>query len=199
MARTIKSASLPARKSSVGQSNFDKSADLKSQSCVRKPANKIRKPRKLYSWSETAMENAVAEYKLSKETGGSTVGLQQLARAYGVPKSTFERHVNGKVVGSKHASGRRTAFTTEEEDELSELLVSLARRGFPLRERDVRSVATDYATKNGLTVFSKATSGHAGYFWLRGFLKSPRYFQFTVFNGFLEWILRPYSHLKFAL
>jgi len=71
---------------------------------------------------------------------------------------------------SKHAPGRRTAFTEQEESELYELLTAMARRGFPLREREVRTLATDYAQKNGLTIFSQTKLQHAGYFWLQGFL-----------------------------
>ena len=126
--------------------------------------------RTLNAWSEESMANAIAEYTAAKQEG-KECGLRRIARAYGIPRSTLERRVNGKVAGNKHASGRHTAFTQEEESELCDLLTSMARRGFPLREREVRTLATDYATKNELPIFSKSKSQHAGYFWLQGFLK----------------------------
>ena len=119
--------------------------------------------RKLNTWSEESMANAIAEYTAAKQEGREC-GLRCTARAYGVPRSTLERRVNGKVTGNKHASGRRTAFTEQEESELFDLLTTMARRGFPLREKEVRTLATDYATKNGLSVFSHSKSQHAGYF-----------------------------------
>lgn len=115
------------------------------------------------------MANAVAECIAAKEQGRE-YGIRRAARAYGVPRSTLERRVNGKVAGSRHSSGRRTVFSEQEESELVDLLTTMARRGFPLREREVRSLATDYATKNKLPVFAQNKSQHAGYFWLRGFL-----------------------------
>jgi len=45
--------------------------------------------------------------------------------------------------------------------------------GTPLRERERRvlwRLIRPYANKNGLPIFSKSKSQHAGYFWLRGFL-----------------------------
>ena len=101
------------------------------------------------------MSNAIAEYTTAKQEGREC-GLRRIARAYGIPQRPLERRVNGKVAENKHASGHRTAFTQGEECELRDLLTSVARRGFPLREREVRTVATDYANKNGLPIFSKS-------------------------------------------
>jgi len=116
------------------------------------------------------MANAIAECIAAKEQGRE-YGIRRAARAYGVPRSTLERRVNGKVAGSKHSSGRPTAFSEQEESELVDLLTTMARRGFPLREREVRSLATDYATKNGLLVFAQNKTQNAGYFWMQGFLR----------------------------
>jgi len=73
-------------------------------------------------------------------------------------------------VSPKHASGRKPYFSTEEESELSQMLLTMARRGFPLRENEVRNLATEYAVKNGMTSFCSNKSQQAGYFWFRGFL-----------------------------
>ena len=132
-----------------------------------------KKERKLNSWSEAAMAAAVNEYvKRKHEVGNkSSVGLRQIARMYSVPSSTFERRVNGKVLGTGHACGRPTALNCQEEKELTEHIQSLARRGFPLSEKQVRQLATEYADRNGLAVFAKSKSNQAGYYWLQGFLK----------------------------
>ena len=138
----------------------------------RQKARKKGRNRKLNSWSEQDMASAIDEYmKRKREVGNSSVGLRQIARMYGVPKSTFERRVNGKVPGSRHACGRPTALSCKEEDELTEHIRSLARRGFPLSEKQVRELATEYANRNGLTIFAKSKNNQAGYYWLQGFLK----------------------------
>jgi len=55
------------------------------------------------------MANAIAEYTTAKQES-KECGIRCTAIAYGVPRSTLERRVNGKVTGNKHASGRRTAY-----------------------------------------------------------------------------------------
>jgi len=74
------------------------------------------------------MANAIAEYTAAKQEGREC-GLRRIARAYGIPQSTWERRVNGKVTGNKHASGRHTAFTQEEESELWD--ISIQSSGHP--------------------------------------------------------------------
>jgi len=47
----------------------------------------------------------------------------------------------------------------------------MSQRGFPLTERQVRDLATDYAIKNGISAFQQSKGKCAGYYWLRGFLQ----------------------------
>ena len=91
-----------------------------------------------------------------------------------MPKSTLERRVKGKVVGHKHMLGKKTAFTENEEAELEEFLLDMARRGFPLTESDIRDLSFQYAKKNGMNVFPDGKQ-RAGYYWMKGFLsRYPR-------------------------
>jgi len=129
-----------------------------------------KRPRKLNMWSEDSMASAVAAVMEQRQTGGN-VSLRHIASEYGIPSSTLERRVNGKVLGNSHASGRPPVFSTSDEVELCELLKNMARRGFPLSEQQVRDLATDYAVKNKLPVFDNSKEKQAGYYWLRGFLK----------------------------
>jgi len=64
-----------------------------------------KQPRKLNTWAQESVANATAECLAAKEQG-KECGIRRAARAYGVPQRTLERQVNGKVTGSKHASGR---------------------------------------------------------------------------------------------
>ena len=137
---------------------------------VKKSTKSCKKGRRvgLNKWTEAAMASAIAHY--NEQKAGGMASIRTIAKAYGVPKSTFERRVNGKVAGSKHASGRKPYFSIEEKSELSQMLLTMARRGFPLRENEVRNLATEYAVKNGMTSFCSNKSQQAGYFWFRGFL-----------------------------
>jgi len=62
----------------------------------------VREHRKINSWQEDRMLWAIEEFR----RGG--IGLCVIARAWGVPKSTLERRVKGKVVGHEHLLGKKT-------------------------------------------------------------------------------------------
>lgn len=96
--------------------------------------------------------------------------MHLLSRAWGVPRSTLQRRISGKVTGSEHASGRKPYFPEEAERELAATLKTLAQRGFPFTKRDVQQVAFHFADKNNISGFSK-TAGRAGYYWFQNFLK----------------------------
>jgi len=74
------------------------------------------------------MANAIGACLEQKQTGGH-VSLRHIANEHGIPPSTLERRVNGKVAGSCHASGRRTILSSTKEDELCEVLKMMSRRG----------------------------------------------------------------------
>ena len=50
------------------------------------------------------------------------------------------------------------------------MIVTLAKRGFPLRMNDTQQLAYQFATKKGIRGFSDV-KGKAGYKWFRGFLR----------------------------
>ena len=147
---------------------FSKMARTRQQ---RAKTSTRKKGRALNKWSEASMAAAIKEYVARRAANSANVGLREIARTYNVPTSTLERRVKGKVHGSSHASGRPTVLTVAEEKELTEHIQSLARRGFPLAEKQVRELATEYAERNGLAIFSNSKQKQAGYYWLRGFLK----------------------------
>ena len=159
MARTIKPPGGRSSKHSSVQKERGKFADKKK----KKKGVSRQRCKKLNQWLENRMKLAVEGYK----KGG--IGIRQLAQAWNLPKSTLQRRVAGKVEGFSHASGRKTAFTIEQERELADLLKSMARRGFPLVGAKVKKIAFQYAEKKGITRFSQER-GTAGVYWLNGFL-----------------------------
>ena len=64
------------------------------------------------------MEGAIKEYREAVEAGQNPK-LRFLARAWNMPKSTLERRVNGKISGSKYASGRKPYLSEAAEKELA--------------------------------------------------------------------------------
>ena len=131
------------------------------------------------------MARAVAACLEQKRSGGSDT-LRHVAKECGIPPSTLERRVNGKVAGTSHTSGRPTALSSSEEDELCHLLKLMSQRGFPLSERQVRDLATDYAIKNGISAFQQSKGKCAGYCWLCGFLQRHPELKVKKTGGFVS-------------
>jgi len=120
--------------------------------------NKNRKGRTLNQWDPARLQSAVNEFACGK------LSLRQLSRAWNIPKSTLQRRIAGKVTQPGHASGRPTALTPNVEHDLAEYLRNLSQRGFPLRALDVRTIAYEFASKNGISGIGSETTGIAGRF-----------------------------------
>lgn len=173
MARTMKQLqasckqyrSAGKRNSKKVKSRFKQRRTTLTNSCKKSS----RKGSKLNKWNETNMQKAIAEYR-QKEIEG-TACLREISRAWRVPKSTLARRLKKPDLGHEYASGRPTVFSKESEDELADLILDLARRGFPLSEAQVRELATQFANANNLQVFSQQKNNQAGYYWFKGFLR----------------------------
>ncbi|XP_039670604.1 uncharacterized protein LOC120567701 [Perca fluviatilis] len=74
------------------------------------------------------MKGALDEYREGVKKG-ITVSVHFLSRAWGVPRSTLQRRISGKVTGSEHVSGRKPYLPEEAERELAATLKTLAQRG----------------------------------------------------------------------
>jgi len=114
------------------------------------------------------MESAIAEFRASAATGTSNKNLRTIARAWGIPKSTLQRRVSGKISGHAHESGKKPLMSVEAENELADTIRMLASRGFPLGALEVRRLAAQYSAANKLNCFKKDI---AGYYWFRGFME----------------------------
>jgi len=78
------------------------------------------------------------------------LSLRKRSNARGIPKSTLQRRVTGKVTHCKHASdGRVPAQPNEVENELCNYLKDLSNRGFPQRPTEVRSLVHQFAVEHG--------------------------------------------------
>ena len=127
---------------------------------------KVKTKRHFNEWQTGRMKRAIEEFR----SKGEEANLRQIARAWGVPKSTLQRRLKGKVVGTDHCSGRKPILSQAAEAELADTIKMLAARGFPLGMKEIRQLAFQYSTKIKLNVF-KWKHGEAGYYWFLGFMK----------------------------
>jgi len=151
-ARQTQRSSRPKQVRAVGDSN--------------KVKKNYTKGRKFNKWTEAAMENALKEYHATLDHSPNK--MRRIARVWGIPKSTLQRRLVGKVSGHCHESGRKPVLSTQAEDELSDIIKMLAARGFPLGAVEVRQLAKSYSTTNGLNIFKKNLDG---YYWFQGFMQ----------------------------
>jgi len=151
------------KKQGTRKRNVRKNGSSIPPSIPKKPGK-----RKVNTWREEDMLGAIQELK----TAGR--GLRRIARAWRVPKSTLERRVK-RDLPHKYMLGKKTLFSNEQESQLEELLLDMARRGFPLTEQDVRKLAFQYAKCNRLSCRFSERQQMAGYYWMKGFLsRHPR-------------------------
>lgn len=132
-------------------------------------AKNYRSNRQFNKWSEAAMANALNEFNAAPNA--SVNRMRTIARACGIPKSTLQRRLAGKINGFCHKSGRKPVMSKEAEDELADTIRMLASRGFPLGLAGVRKLARQYSILNNLNLFKKKA---AGYYWFLCFMKRHR-------------------------
>jgi len=119
------------------------------------------------SWSDESMKSAIEAVK------NGTLSRRTAAASFGVPRSTLRRHLDGKMKKEPGSSslGPPPILTTEQEDELVVLILEFERRGFPLTVVDIRQLAREYITVNGIPNNFSPTSKMAGRDWWTGFRK----------------------------
>ena len=95
-----------------------------SRTCPIQPLGSMLRPIKYKAWTEEQMSLAHQAYTTDKHS------VCRIAEEYGIPKSTLQDRVSGKVLpGTK--SGKRRYLSEEEEEEMVGFLVNCARIGFP--------------------------------------------------------------------
>ena len=100
-----------------------------------------------YKQTYTAEQMHLA-YK-AYQKGSSSV--RWIAEEYGIPKSTLQDRVSGKVLpGSK--SGKKRYLDDDEEEELVQFLINCARIGFPRSRSDVIHLVQNVCTQRGIDV-----------------------------------------------
>ena len=90
-----------------------------------------RKNRCFNRWTEEAMQSAIREYHETAESSANR--LRKISRAWGIPKSTLQRRLTGKVAGHAHESGRKPVLSSEAENDLADVIRMLSLSGFPFQ------------------------------------------------------------------
>ncbi|KAJ4435306.1 hypothetical protein ANN_17916 [Periplaneta americana] len=126
-------------------------------------------PKRRKLWKEEDMKAAIISVR------NKVMGLQRASNTFNVPKSTLKDKVNSKeedvdkLVSTK--LGRKPVLPFELEDSLVSYCLEMEKRFYGLSARDVKTMAFQLASLNGLKhPFSKNDEA-AGWKWLHSFLR----------------------------
>jgi len=109
-------------------------------------------------WSEESMTAALDEFKKGKHS------INKIAVLYGVPKSTLHDRISGRVEhGTK--SGPRPYLDAEEERQLANHLVKVAKLGYGKTRKEVKMIAENVAKDKGVLRCTRISDG-----WWKSFL-----------------------------
>ena len=99
------------------------------------------------------------------------LSLRQASAAFGVPKSTLERHKNKKLLSPGCLGRFRPVFDTHFETELADYCKEMQNRLFGLTISDLRKMAYQLAEKNNVEHNFDAERKMAGRDWVFGFFR----------------------------
>ena len=93
-------------------------------------------------WTNRGLADAIAE----RDAAGTP--MRKLSDKYNVPIATLHRYLNyqkeGKTIPEKDVRGRKTVFTAEEERQLTNCIIELARIGFAPSLNEIGDVVRSY-------------------------------------------------------
>lgn len=94
------------------------------------------------------------------------VSIRAASKTFRIDKSKLSRCINNKNVSKR---GRKEALSKEQEKDLTEKVVVMAKWGFALSKEEIKSVVQTYVNENNLTTVFK--NGKPGDDWFRMFCK----------------------------
>ena len=121
------------------------------------------------SWAEDSMRQAIEAVRTRE------MGYQKASAQFAVPKSTLERRVkdiNKRALGTlKILGSKQPVFNNAMETELSNYIQRMEERLFGLTTDDIKGLAFQLASRNGIPNPFNKEDERAGRDWLCGFLK----------------------------
>ena len=121
-----------------------------------------KRPTKRIQWSDEAMVAALGAVK-----GGETI--LRAARTYGVPRSTLQDRVNGRVTHGVRP-GPKPYLAPAEEKELSLFIVDVAKADYGKTRKEIKAIAENVAKEKGIIRSNKVTDG-----WFNRFMdRNPK-------------------------
>ncbi|XP_018318037.1 tigger transposable element-derived protein 6-like [Mycetomoellerius zeteki] len=117
------------------------------------------------NWTEAQLKGAIRSI-----TCGRKLKIRDASRRYGIPESTLRKRM--KLNSLEHVPlGCKPTFTIEEEAQLADHIINLAKLYYGITPLELRRLAYEFAEANKINHFFNTTLKLAGKDWLYLFLK----------------------------
>ncbi|KAJ8933913.1 hypothetical protein NQ314_013714 [Rhamnusium bicolor] len=117
---------------------------------------------KFHQYDEDSLKKAIEAVR----NGGK---LREICRQYGIPKSTVQDRIKGKVSDDCKHMGPDPVLTRENEQKLVTWIENLAACGFPIKKDELLNTVQKIVQKEKLK--TPFTNGRPGGSWFYGFMK----------------------------
>lgn len=131
---------------------------------VTKNKSKAQKTkRKMFTYSQDALTRALIEIQENE------MGIREASRIFGVPKTTLQDRIKGRVPEVPMKTGPPPRLTVTGENEIVQWIINIAKCGFPIRKTDLISTVQKILKDCGKETLFK--DGKPGQKWYLNFLK----------------------------
>lgn len=121
------------------------------------------KTREIHIYPEEALNNAITAIREEH------LGIREASRRYGVPRGTIQDRLHGRVKEGPRKMGPATVLSAEEENEVVQWLVEVAKCGFPQKKNDLLNTVEKIVKEKKIQTPFK--NNRPGQKWYQGFLK----------------------------
>lgn len=119
--------------------------------------------RRIFNCDEDALKKTLEDIK---EHG---MGIRKACRLNGVPRSTIQDRIHGRVIEKKRKIGPDPIMGIQGEEKISRWVINMAKCGFPIRKKDLLETVAGIVKDSGKPTPFK--EGKPGETWYRCFLK----------------------------
>ncbi|XP_037825734.1 uncharacterized protein LOC119613770 isoform X1 [Lucilia sericata] len=137
-----------------------------------------RKKRSLYQYSEESLKNAL------KEIRAGTSSILRASKKYGVPRSTIQDRIHGRIADNAKKIGSHTVLSEDEEECVVKWCEAHANNGVTLKAKDLLDTVEAIVKKRQRS--TPFINGRPGRRWYWGFSKRHPHLKFREIKGILK-------------
>lgn len=128
-----------------------------------KKKKKNEEPSRRFTYSEEVLTSALSDIR------GNIRRIREACRHYGVPRSTIQDRLSGRVANQRRKVGPDPIFGFDGEKKIVDWIIELAKAGLPINKYDLLDTVAELAKELGID--HRFPGGKPGIRWYLSFLK----------------------------